>query len=408
MDKNRSKSPLNSQEGGNIWSGVLLIGGTSIGAGMLALPIVTGLSGFFPAMLVNTLCWLFMLITGLLLLEVTLWMPDRSNILSMTQRFLGPVGKFFGGASFIFLYYCLLISYISGGAPLLAEVMTRHLGVDLPSTWSYALFATCFGAIIYFGHRVVDRVNWLLMVSLILSYILLLIFGSAEVSIDHLMNKHWGLTMAAAPVLFSAYGYHNIVPSVSTYLKRDPNKLRLAILLGTALPFIVYSLWQWMILGTLSPEDIALSAEQGVPVTHTLQEITGSKVLSMIGGYFGFFALVTSFLGVSLSMVDFFADGFRVKTMGLPRIALCLLVFIPPAIFAAVNPGIFIEALGIAGGFGEAILNGMIPILMVWVGRYHMKLEGQYRVMGGRPLLVFLLLFTLFIIGLEVQHLFFS
>jgi tyrosine-specific transport protein len=400
--------PREKQHSGSILSGVLLIGGTSIGAGMLALPMVTGVSGFFPALMVNTLCWLFMLATGLLLLEATLWMKDGANILSMTERFLGPVGKFFGGASFVFLYYCLLISYISGGAPLFSRIITYFLPFELPAFAGYLLFGTAFGTIIYFGHRVVDRVNWVLMMSLIFSYLLLLIVGSTEINGEYLMNQNWGVSLAAAPVLFSAYGYHNIVPSVTTYLKRNVNALRIAIVCGTALPFVVYSLWQWMILGTLSPEEIANSAEQGVPVTHALQEITGSGILSLLGGYFGFFALVTSFLGVSLSMVDFFADGFKIRRAGYPRAGLCMLVFIPPAIFAAVNPGIFIEALGIAGGFGEAVLNGMIPILMVWVGRYHMNLKGKYRVFGGRPLLVVLLLFTFLIIGLEAKHLFFS
>lgn len=392
-------------QAGSLWSGVLLIGGTSIGAGMLALPIVTGLSGFMPAMFVNTVCWLFMLATGLLLLEATLWMKSGANILSMTERLLGRAGKIFGGGSFIFLYYCLLISYISGGAPLLGNSLKSYFGFDLAIPVSSLLFAFFFGTIIYFGHRVVDRVNWILMVSLIISYVLLLLIGTTEVSMSNLMNKNWGLSFMAAPVLFSAYGYHNIVPSVTFYLKQNVRKLRAAIVLGTALPFLVYSFWQWMILGTLSPEEIAFSAKQGVPVTHTLQEITGSSVLSLLGGYFGFFALVTSFLGVSLSMVDFFADGFKVKGPGIPRAALCLLVFLPPAIFAAVNPGIFIEALGIAGGYGEAVLNGMIPIMMVWVGRYHLNLKGKYRVKGGRPLLIVLFIFTLVIIGLETYHL---
>lgn len=390
----------------SVWSGVLLIGGTSIGAGMLALPVVTGLSGFFPAMVVNTVCWLFMLATGLLLLEATLWMKEGANILSMTERILGPAGKVFGGGAFIFLYYCLLISYISGGAPLLESALERYLPFDLPTSSYYFLFACAFGTIIYFGHRVVDRVNWLLMASLIISYVLLLLIGTTEVTMENLMNKQWGLSIMAAPVLFSAYGYHNIVPSVTFYFKQNVGKLRAAIMMGTALPFIVYSLWQWMILGTLTPEDIAISAEQGVPVTYTLQEITGSQVLSLLGGYFGFFALVTSFLGVSLSMVDFFTDGFHSRRTGMPRALLCALVFLPPAIFAALNPGIFIEALGIAGGYGEAVLNGLVPILLVWVGRYHLKLEGKYRVWGGQPLLVILFLFTLVIIGLETYHLF--
>ncbi len=393
------------ERAGSTVSGILLVAGTSIGAGMLALPMVTGSSGFFPAMAVNSLCWLFMMATGLLFLEATLWMEDGANILSMTRRFLGPVGKWIGGASFIFLYYCLLIAYVSGGAPLLVEGFHYYFHIEIAGFPGYLLFALLFGCLIFFGHRVVDRVNWLLMISLILSYLLLIIVGSTEINSSLLFDSKWGLSLVAAPVLFSAYGYHNIIPSMSTYLKRNVSKLRWAILLGTALPFVVYSLWQWMILGTLSQEEIAWAAAQGIPITHSLQEATGSAIISGLGGYFGFFALVTSFLGVSLSMVDFFADGLNVSREGGNRAALCALVFLPPALFAALNPGVFIEALGIAGGFGEAILNGLIPILMVWVGRYRLGLGNARQVPGGKTMLVFLLIITLVIMGLEVQHL---
>lgn len=400
-------SSQTTNHSGGIVSGMLLIGGTSIGAGMLALPMVAGFAGFFPAIFINTLCWLFMLATGLLLLEATLWMKDGANILSMTERFLGPIGKILGGGSFIFLYYCLLVSYISGGTPLFTESLQTHFSIQIPLFAGSLIFTSLFGSVIYFGHCVVDRVNWLLMMSLIISFIFLLIIGSTEIQTKNLTNSQWGLSFAAAPILFSAYGYHNIIPSVTSYLKRDASKLRWAIVAGTAIPFVVYTLWQWMILGTLSPDEIALSTKQGIPVTHVLQEVTGSSIIRALGGYFGFFALITSFLGVSLSMVDFFADGLKVERNGYKRVYLCFLVFLPPAFFAAVYPGIFLEALGIAGGFGEAILNGLIPILMVWVGRYHLKLKSEYRAVGGRPVLLILLLFTFLIIGLEIHHLFF-
>ncbi|MFQ5730078.1 MAG: amino acid permease [Waddliaceae bacterium] len=393
--------------GGSALSGMLLVGGTSIGAGMLALPVVTGIAGFLPAMVVNTLCWLFMLSTGLLLLEVTLWMEDGSNLLSMAKRFLGTAGKFIGGAFFIFLYYCLLVSYIDGGTTLLVDATMRWTGLELTGFLGYLFFAATFGFIIYFGHKVIDRVNWVLMVSLIVSYFLLICVGSTEVVTDYLVRKEWGLTLVAAPILFSAYGYHNIIPSMTSYLKRNVNKLRLAIICGTAIPFIVYSLWQWMIIGSLEQGDIASAAANQEPITKALQSIVGNPWVSFFGGYFGFFALVTSFLGVSLSMVDFFADGLKISREGVNRLWLCVMVFLPPVIFAALNPGIFLQALGIAGGFGEAILNGLFPIAMVWVGRYHMKLSSEYTVPGGRFLLGVLTLFTFIIIGIEIQHLFF-
>ncbi len=386
-------------------SGALLIGGTSIGAGILALPVVTGLSGFLPSMLVNTVCWLFMMTTGLLLLEVTLLMEEGANILSITRRFLGRIGQFIGGSLFIFLYYCLLISYIAGGAPQLMKIIYNQLGLEFSPFWGYVLFSTLFGTIIYFGHKVVDRVNWLLMFSLILSYILLLYFGSDDISAEFLLRKNWGLSVLSFPVFFSAYGYHNIIPSITFYLKKNVKSLRWAIILGTSLPFIFYSLWQWLILGTVSENELTNAAIQGMPITWTLQEITGSKMVRFTALFFGFFALVTSFLGVSLSMVDFFADGFNAKKGNFKKFLLCLLVFLPPAFFASLYPNIFVEALGVAGGFGEATLNGLFPVLMVWVCRYKMKLKSEKMVPGGRIFLSLLIIFTLIIIAFECYHL---
>lgn len=391
------------------FSGVLLVSGTCIGAGMLALPIVTGFSGFLPSMAINFICWLFMLITGLLFLEATLWMKDRSNVLSMASRFFGPVGKWIGGITFLFLYYCLEVSYIAGGTPIFASQL-QSLGFQFSGYSVYLLFACLFGAIVFLGAWVIDRVNFILMIALALSYVLLIAVGSTGVKSYFLTRQNWGIFLLAAPTLFSAYGYHNIIPSLSTLMHRDVKQLRLAIILGTTIPFVVYAIWQWMIIGTISEREIAEAAAAGIPVTQVLHDITGHPWVSFLGTYFGYFALITSFLGVSLSMVDFLADGLSVDSHshGWKRVALCLCVFIPPALFAASHPGIFLEALGVAGGFGEAILNGIFPIAMVWIGRYHLGLTSQYQIGGGKILLSVLLLFTFLIIGLEAHHLFFT
>ena len=86
-----------------IISGSLLIAGTTIGAGMLAIPLVTGVAGFWPASIVTTFVWLYMLLTGLLFLEATLWMHRGANVLSMTKRFIGEKGRLLAGGTFVFL-----------------------------------------------------------------------------------------------------------------------------------------------------------------------------------------------------------------------------------------------------------------------------------------------------------------
>ena len=390
---------------GSLLGGALLVAGTCIGAGMLALPIATGMAGFWPAMFVNVLCWLMMLCTGLLFLEVTLWMEDGANVLSMAMRFLGPIGRIVGGATFLLLYYCLVVAYLAGGCPAFFGLVNHFLGIE-PNGWlGYLAFAGLVGGLVAISTRAVDRVNWILMASLIVSYLLLVGIGSTELEVERFARKNWSLALPAVPIFFVAYGYHNIIPTISTHLARKAHVLRWAIIIGTSIPLIVYSAWQWMILGSIDESGLQLAATRGTEITDTLRAITGNVWVYRLSLYFSFFALLTSLLGVSLSMVDFLGDGFKIrKRSGLRRLGLALLVFVPPLMFAKDNPGIFRETLGYAGGFGEALLNGFFPIAMVWVGRYRRGLTSIQQLPGGRPLLVVLFALVLLAVILEVYH----
>ncbi len=394
------------KSGGSVLSGALFIAGTSIGAGMLALPFATGIAGFWPSMVVNVLCWLFMLCTGLLFLEATLWMPDGSNVLSMTRRFLGLPGKIIGGVGFIYLYYCLLTAYFSGGVPILVEVVRQLSGIDLDPHLALIAFTVIFGGIIFLGAFVTDRLNYVLMAGLIFSYMGLLGAGAVEVQASLLGKHDWPLAFLAVPTVFSAYGYHNIVPSISTYLGRNHHKLRLAIGIGTLIPFVIYGLWQWVIIGTIPQEILAQTLAKGETISEPLQAYLENPWLATFTRFFGFFAIITSVLGVGLSMVDFMGDGTKIPRKGWGRLLLCCMVFIPPFILSWSMPGIFFDALHYAGVYGEAILNGMIPILMVWVGRYVRGLKSDWQLPGGKPMLAFLFFLTLAIVGFEIIGMF--
>ena len=62
--------------------GILLVVGTSIGGGMLALPIASSGEGFFLSTILLVFCWLAMMLPALLILEVNLWLPAKTNIIT--------------------------------------------------------------------------------------------------------------------------------------------------------------------------------------------------------------------------------------------------------------------------------------------------------------------------------------
>jgi len=375
-----------------VFSGTLLIAGTTIGAGMLGIPLVTGAAGFWPALWVTVACWFFMAITGLLFLEVSLWMPEGSNILSMANRFFGPKGKWIAGGMFLFLYYCLMVAYFAAGAPLLGG----FLGVQ--GIGSYCIFGLLFGGIVAFGARAIDRANILLVAGLAVSYFMLLGMGSSEVQTVRFEPRQWSSVFLAIPVLFSAFGYHNVIPSLRTYLKGDRRSLQISIVLGTMLALVVYLLWQWLMIGAVPPETMKEALAKGLPATAALQQVTGNPWLFTVGKWFAFFALVTSMLGVAFSLVDFLGDTAKKIKRGY----LCLATFIPPFTFAVLDPTIFDRALGYAGGFGEAFLNGILPVALIWAGKYRDGLQSELPV--NKFLLRALFLAGAFVIGLEAYY----
>jgi tyrosine-specific transport protein len=386
-------------------SGSFLIAGTTVGAGMLGIPLITSTSGFLPSVVTTILVWAFMLCTGLLYLEVTLWLPEGGNILTMSRKFLGRKGQFFSGGMFAFLYYALMIAYFAAGAPLLAGIMESVFGLAFSTVWSYIFFGLVFGIIIGIGPKMIDRTNIILTVGLVISLIWLLSVSAGAIDEKRLIPAVWSQAPFAAPILFSAFGFHNVVPPLTSYLKRNVKVLRLAILVGTLIPLIIYILWQWVIIGAIDSNVIAQTLKEGYPVTHALSQVALSSTIPKIGAAFAFFAIITSTLGVAFSLVDFLGDGFNVRRVGMSRAFLTLLTFIPPLIIAVVNPRIFDKALGIAGGFGEAYLNGLLPVVLVWIGRYSHKLHKPHMLPFGRTSLFTLGFFSFVVFAIEIVHL---
>ena len=383
-------------------SGTMLIIGTTIGAGILGIPLLSARAGFWPAVCITILVWGFMVCTGLLYLESTLWMHQDANILSMTKRFLGRWGQVIAGGVYLLLYYCLMVAYFSVGAPIFGQFLQTICFLPIGSLTSCIAFALVFGGIVAFGLKIIDRVNYALVVSKFLAFAALIVPGVEQIDSSRLATQNWSQLLFVAPVLFSAFGYHNVVPSLTNYFNRNVRVLRWSIWLGTAIPLTIYIIWQWLIIGAVPPGAIQNALAEGQPATAALNSLTGMTWIIQAGRYFAFFAVITSMLGVAFSMVDFLGDGFNFKRTGPSRYFLTFLTFLPPFFFTIWDPTIFITALGFAGGFGEAFLNGILPITLVWIGRYRHNLDGYHQLPGNKWLLGPLLAFSVLVMVVQV------
>lgn len=386
---------------------ILLISGSCIGAGMLGLPVLTALGGFRPTLALFVLSWLFMATTGLLLLEVSLCFGKEVNIVTMAGSTLGRFGEVAAWFLYTFLFYSLMVAYVAGSGQLFTDFLKETLGVAFPE-WGGCLFLTALlGIFLYMGTLSVDRFNRVLMAGLIAAYLTLLLLGIRHVNPAYLQHVNWQASLFAIPTMIISFGFHNLIPSLTTYLEHDARRLRTAILVGSVIPLVVYLLWEWLILG-LVPIDGAGGFREalgkGDVATRALRQAVGASWIVDVAEYFAFFAIVTSFLTVGLSFVDFLADGLGIKKDVKGKEVLCLLCLGPPFAFALLYPKVFLLALNYAGAFGAVILFGIMPAAMVWSGRYVKKLGNQPLVPGGKAALCLVTLISAGVVALEIYH----
>jgi len=393
-----------ASQAGSLPGAILLIAGCCIGAGMLGLPVMSALAGFKPSLLMFLLSWLFMTTTALLLLEVNLWFQDDVSIISMAGRTLGVAGKVVSWLCFAFLFYALGVAYIAGSGELISAFLKSNIGAEIPHWVGSMAVALLFGVFVYLGTRPVDIFNRVLMFGLVVTYILLVFIGAPHVNSDYLKHNDWSFAVIVLPVMIISFGFHNMIPSLTTYLNGDAKRLRLAIICGSAIPLFIYLLWEWLILGLVpvaGEGGFQQTMDEGSMATEALKSVAGSLWVLDVAQYFAFFAILTSFLGNSLSFVDFLADGLSIKKDRIGKMWLCIMVIVPPFILALAYPRIFLSALNYAGAFGAVILFGILPALMVWSGRYY-KYSGQKRIVpGGKAVLITIITFAAAIIALQ-------
>lgn len=364
---------------------------------MLALPVSAGVGGYLPSMVWLFVTWLMMTGSSLLLMEASLWMGEGEHLISMSKKLLGPIGQALSWVLYLYICYASLVSYAAGGGDLL----TCSWGPEcLGRAEAIMAIAFVLTFLVYLGAKITGRINSFLFIGMIGAYVLLIFFGLDKINAPLLAKNSWVTSFFALPILLTSFSHQTMVPSLTPYLKRNAKALRFAIIGGTTIPFLVYAIWLTVILSIVPLEGekgLIEAYVQGVPTTLFINHHAEGSILVPLMNFFTLFAIITSFLGIALGLFDFLADGLKLN-----KVTLGLLIWIPVVFFAIFYERAFIVAMETTGGVGDAILTGLIPIAMVWVGRYRKQFTSEWGLPGGKPLLVLLAIAFFAILCIEL------
>ncbi len=261
-------------------------------------------------------------------------------------------------------------------------------------------------AIVYLGTRPADLINRILMVGLVGTFFAILFYTAPYITLESFSAPNQHFSLSPLPVLMTTLGFQMVIPTVRAYMAGTGEELSKVIWIGSLIPLVVYSLWELWIFGIFSAGNlhmIGASKEPAAAIIQGLASVAHFPEMVQIAAYFTIFLIVTSLIGVSLSLFDFIADGLKMSKVGFKRVALMALTFLPPAFILYLFPESFVQAFRFAGIMVAGIF-GVFPALMV-IKMRNGRFKQTYRTPGGGFMLYATLFFFSGIIVSEVVRL---
>ncbi|KAH0455115.1 hypothetical protein IEQ34_017039 [Dendrobium chrysotoxum] len=349
------------REPGSLSSAIFLVAGTTVGAGILAIPAVTQEAGFLASAITCILCWIYMVVTGLLIAEVNMnTMCELGSggvsLVSMAMRTLGRVG----------VQLVVLIYTLCTPCGIYSPII-RYLDKFLwHSTMGEChLIFVNFRRYMLLWKRVIGAINGFLVFGIIISFAALVGVASGDLQWNSLLQANVEAVPRSVPIIALSFVYQNVVPVLCTNLEGNLSKVRSAIVFGTAVPLALFIIWDAVILGVLP--NFEMNTANIIDPLEQLRSNNG--IVGPIVEVFSFLAIATSYIGFVLGLTDFIADLLKLPA-GQNKPLPYLLTLLPPLILSLLDPEIFFKALDFAGTYGVLVLFGVLPGAMSWSERY--------------------------------------
>jgi len=329
-----------------LFGAVSMLIGTVVGAGIFGIPYVVSRVGFMTGFFYLLILGVVIFITTLCYAEVILRTREEHQMAGYAKRYLGKWGQRMISFSLVFGIYGALLAYMVGVGDFLRALLYDFLG-GTPFLYT-ALFFILASIAVFFGLKIVIKIEKVMVVVLIMAAILIFIFGLPYVKMENLAGfDKMNLFLPYGVILFAFTGATALVDAKKTLLGEE-KKLKKSILIAYIIVFVIYLAFSLVVCG-ISGKDTSPEAIIG------LNSVLGDKIV-VIGAILGILTMTTSFLALGLVLKEIFMCDYKFGRV-LSWVYAC---FVPFIIFL-LGLADFIKIIGMVG----AITGGLQGILIL-------------------------------------------
>ena len=331
------------------------------------------------------------LFLNLFLGEVVLRTKTQHQLTGYAGKYLGKWGKRIFTVSMLISLYGALTAYLIGEGATLYSIFK----FGTPLLYTLIFFVVTF-FIAYKGVRATGKAE-LILISLLLFIIVLIgIISFRDINVSNLTHMDISKFFIPYGVIVFAFLGLPAIPEMQEELGREKKKFKMAIILGSISPIVIYLLFTLFIVGIVGLDNFNILGPNERIATIALSMFS-NPILGILANILAVLAMFTSFLTISLALIEMYHFDYH-----FPRSVSLGLVFSFPLIFAVLNLATFITVLGLTGAIAGGI-EAILVILMFWKAKTLGNRKPEYTISKMKALGFFMML--LFAFGILYQFL---
>lgn len=387
---------------------ILLIAGTCIGSGMIALPMILAKLGIIPSVIIMLCTWFFAYHTSLVSVELNLHLDRGAPLGQLGKIFSGKTAEIIGTISVKLLSYSLLAVYIYGGTSIIQKLIQVYYGYFVSNCVVATTLSLITMVVITFPIKIISKLNSMLfsfLIILFLSLIAIMIMHCDLNKMPMIVDMSLENIISVISVVFTSFGYQVIFHTLRNCCGKNVKLLKNAFLYGSLIPAIIYIMWASVCLSIIYNADYYFyqkmvngSIDVG-DLVNMLTLIANIPNLQVLIWWLSILAIVTSILGVGISLSEPFNLMLKnkLKNTLLRKATSSILTIVPAYIIAVLTPNAFIKILGFAGTI-LVIIAVLLPIYLL----YKSKIKDFYiKSINNKWLLMIYILIGIGIMFLE-------
>ncbi|MBE1301406.1 MAG: hypothetical protein GJ680_16080 [Alteromonadaceae bacterium] len=394
-----------------LWHGVLLVAGGAIGAGMFALPMVSAGAWLLWSSLALLSVWALTYLASSLLAKVNLALvasetsaiDSTSSFDSLVSHTAGKKWAWLNNISIVFIMMILMYAYITAGASIIGytlQLFAIEFGGQNKS-WLSLLFSSFIAFIVWLGTSRVSQVSLVFLIAMTVSFVLAVlgILPAVDSALFNVPDVTLPYIPGVFPVFVTAFACAGLVPTLVRHYPNAQTHVFKSLLGGTLLALVVYLIWLVVTLGSIGREGFVSVIQSGSNIAELVNGLVSVGVNASVQRWltlFSHFAIMTSFLSVSLGLVHFMQDRLKLDDSKRQKLIAVLFCFVLPTLGSFFFPYGFVTAIGFAGlfvAFSFFILPGLMGLALVRDGLLD----------NAMALIVISITFGLLILGLKVS-----